>query len=169
MSKRIWAMTIKRTLLSVGVAFVAGMIFERLFGNAYGESEAFQAGFIAVAVYAAAGIGLALINLASGALYLWWFADKEMTETILEEFRALKMPPPGQYASKSFAYLAELADDKYADPDDRVKAAFMHGTYKAIMAKGLFRSLAVGKALDNAILRYAQEAPARRPVEDDED
>jgi hypothetical protein len=103
-----------------------------------------------------------MVHLMANALYLWLFGGKDMAAGVLDELRNLRLPAPRRIDPKNYDYLAALADDESADPNDRVKAAAMVGAYSVLMRKGIFQALAIRKALDEAVLRYSQEAPQRR-------
>jgi len=161
MGKRFWLMWVKQCLLGLTVAFCAGVLYDRVFTPDY-DRNALSAGLIATALYVVAGLVLAGISFVTSLLYLKLFAISDLSGGILDEFRALKMPPPRSHHSKNFDYLAALADDGREDPDDRVKAALIFGGYKATMGTGIVRTLTLRKAIDDAILRYAQEAPTTK-------
>lgn len=160
MAKRFWAVWIKRLLLSLAVIFIAGVVFDRIVNSAMDRSP-FTAGLVALGLYLAFLLVVGILDLISGALYLWLFGGKDLTAGILDELRAAKMPAPRGYDPKNYDYLAILADDESAEPADRVKAAVMVGAYSALMRHGIFRALAIRQALDEAVLRYSQEAPQR--------
>lgn len=161
MSKRIWLIWVKQGLLGLAVAFCVGVLFDRAFTPAY-DRNALAAGAIAIALYVVAGLALGLVSFVTGLLYMKFFAVNDLSGAVLDEFRTLKIPPPRSYHSKTFDYLAALADDGREDADDRVKAAMVYGNYKAAMGTGIIRTLTMRKAVDNAILRYSQEAPTTK-------
>lgn len=161
MTKRFWAMWIKRLLLSLAVIFFAGVIFDHFASDA-GNRSPLLAGLVALGLYLVFLLVVSILNLISGALYLWLSGGKDLTAGILDELRQAKLPAPRKHDPKNYDYLAALADDESAEPTDRVKAAVMLGAYSAIMRNGIFQPLAIRKALDEAILRYSQEAPQRR-------
>jgi hypothetical protein len=160
MGKRFWAAWIKRMLLSLAVIFIAGVIFDRIVNVPMYRSP-LVAGFLALAAYIAVLLVIGFLDLISGALYLWLFGGNDLTAGILDELREAKLPAPRSYDPKNYDYLAILADDESAEPADRVKAAVMVGAYSTLMRNGIFRALAIRKALDEAVLRYSQEAPQR--------
>ncbi|MEA3044159.1 MAG: hypothetical protein QOH47_1997 [Sphingomonadales bacterium] len=161
MQKRFWAIIIKQTILSLVIVFLAGVIFDRIFAEPYYRNPG-GAGLVALGLYLAALAILGMLNLITGAIYLWLFAGRDLADAALDELRNLKLPAPRSYDPKTYDYLAILADDEGADPNDRVKAAVMVGAYSVHMSKGIFRGLAIRKAMDEAVLRYSQEAPQRR-------
>lgn len=161
MPKRFWAVWIKRTLISLAVIFVAGLVFDHFTNDPYYRSP-LLAGSVAVGIYLAFSLMVGLLNLISGALYLWLFGGKDMIAGVLDELRQARLPAPRPHDPKNYDYLEMLADDETAEPKDRVKAAVMIGAYSALMRNGIFRALAIRNALDEAILRYSQEAPQRR-------
>lgn len=158
MGKRIWLIWVKTGLLSLAVAFCAGVLYDRVFTSA-DERNGMTAGFIAVALYLVASLLIGLIGFVTSLLYMKFFAVGDLSGAALDELRVLKMPPPRSYHSKNFDYLTALADDSRERPDDRVMAALFAGIYKGTMGSGIIRSLTIRKALDEAILRYSQEAP----------
>lgn len=160
MEKRLWAILIKQTILSLGIVFLAGVILDRVLNAPYERSPIF-AGLIALGIYLVAVLILSTLHFISNALYLWFFSGKDLVAAALDDLRALKLPPPRSYDPKTYDYLAILADDESADPNDRVKAAAIVGSYSALMRKGIFRAIAIRKAMDDAVLRYSQEAPQR--------
>ena len=159
MSNRVWAILIKQSLMSLTVIFIAGVLWDHSF-NEPSSREPLFAGAIAVAIYIAIAAIMGLLNVITGAIYLWLFAEKDLSEAVLDDLRAMKLPAPRSYDAKNYDYLATLADDESVEASDRVKAAALYGTYKGNM-RGLFRSLALRKAINAAVLRYYQEAPRR--------
>lgn len=159
--KRYWAIWTRRTILTVVIVFGLGLITESLI-NPGPYSEPVQAGFIAVAIYLFAIVALSILHAIVGAIYLWWFADRDFTESVLDDLRASKLPAPEPYDSKTFDYLAELADDESQPVAVRVRSAVLFGQYKQAMIGGLFKSLAIRRGIDSAVLRYASEGPQRR-------
>lgn len=161
MGKRVWAVFIKKTLLGLFIIFIAGMLYDR-FTN-YPEFRApLTAGIISVGLYLALSTAMALLNAICDAIYLWLFAEGDLSGAVLEELHARKIPAPGAHDPKNFDYLAILADDEDAEASDRVKAAFVFGSYKAVMGNSIFKALAFRKGIDAAMLRYVQEAPQTR-------
>ena len=163
MGKRFWATQIKRTALSLIAAFALGVLFDYL---AYEEFErsGLVAGLVAVALYLLAGLGIGVVNLISGLIYVWLWGGKDMKEAILHDLRSAKLPPPDEYHAKRFDYVAEVADDDEYPPETRVKAAGLYAAYHlASQRAGFFNGVALAQAADEAVLRYAQEAPQPRP------
>jgi hypothetical protein len=158
MGKRYWAVLIKQFLLSAVVVFGAGALYDYLMTDEFSRSP-FTAGLVALAIYVVASVILMLLHAISGALYLWLFAGSDMVDGMVEEMHAAKLPPPRRGDLKNFDYLLEFANDEDAPATDRVRAASFYSTYNALMMRGIFRALAVRRALDKAILRYSQEAP----------
>jgi hypothetical protein len=150
---------IRQTLLSATVVILAGVLFDFV-TNEQGSRSPILAGGVALALYIAASLVMGLLNLISGALYLWLFADKDLSESMLDDLRRAKIRGPRAYEPKTHEYLSSLADDPEAPVAERVKAASMYGAYLATTSHGIFRSLAITRAYDNAVLRYSQEAPA---------
>jgi hypothetical protein len=160
MGKRLWAIWTKQFAISLLVLFIFGVAFNYFAYNPESRSP-FLAGFLAMVVYLVVVAGMGLLNLISGALYLWVFADKDLSAAILDDFRAVRLPAPRNSDSKTYDYLASLADDESAAASDRVKAAVLHGSYQTALGQGFFRALIFRRAIDNAVLRYYQEAPQR--------
>lgn len=160
--RRFWSIILKRNAVALAVVFILGILFDLYFYEPYDRSG-FWAGIVAIAIYLAASFCLGLVNLLSGLGYNWLFQEKDLEETILDDLRKSKLPGPDDWQQKRFDYLAELADDDDLPADVRVKASALYAAYQvAIQRAGMFNGLALGKALDAATLRYAQEAPARR-------
>lgn len=157
--KRFWAIWVKQTLLVFVLLFVFGVVTQSFLDP--GGDDLLAAGFTVVAVYVGAAASIGLVHLISQSLYLWLFSGEDMVDAIVDDFRRAKLPGPGFGQPKNYDYLGMLADDDEAAPLDRVRAAVLVGGYNAVMAKGLFRSLAMRKALDKAVLRYVEEAPTR--------
>lgn len=155
--KRFWAISIKKSLIALCLVFLIGFAFD-YFTASDRYKAPFAAGFISIAIFVVANLGVILINVVSHAVYLWLFNGRDMEDAILDDFRRAKLPPPTEYDLKRFEYLQELADDVDADPNDRVKAAVLFGGYNTAMSRGLFASLSMRRALDGAILRYSHEA-----------
>jgi hypothetical protein len=160
--KRFWAIWVKRSLLSAFVIFLFGALIEFLMADASTGNDAFFGGLIALALYVAAVVLLGILNVISGAMYLWLFSKNDMVDSIIDDLRAVRLRPPGSHDPKTFDYLRELSQDEEAPVAERVKAAMLYGSYNAVMGVGLFRSLMMHKAIDSAILRYSQEAPQPR-------
>lgn len=160
MQKRFWAILIKKTLLTFVVLFVLGFLFDR-FTNEPEYRSPFLAGAVVIACYIVISVSWQIFHALVDWLYLSLFAGDDLSSTVLDDLRRMKIPPPSIYESKNHRYLAELADSPFADANDRVAAAVLHGGYKSEMARGLFRSLMLQKAIDDAVLRYSQEAPQR--------
>lgn len=158
--KRYWAVMIKQSLAGIIVAFFFGVIFD-VFTNYPGSRSPLTAGLVACVVYWFASLTIALMGALSNALYLWLLSGDDMVDGILEEMRSLKLPPPRSGQSKNYDYLSQLAFDDEAEVIDRVRAASFTGAYNVLMSKGIFRTLAIRKALDAAVMRYSQEAPQR--------
>lgn len=160
MERRFWAIYFKRIGLTLIFVFIIGLFFDR-FTNEPEYRSPYLAGAISVAIYIVVTSVLGLFHLMVGGIYLKFFSRNDLVDFALEELRNSKIPPPSRYNSKNQRYLGELADSESADPKDRVAAAMLLGAYKNAMAAGLFRSLALSRALDAAVLRFSQEEPYR--------
>lgn len=160
MAKRFWAIMIKRALLSIVVIFFAGIALDLLL-NDRGERNLITSGLITIGLYLGAVLIVEILNLVSGTIYLWLFAERDFTAAVLDDLREAKLPAPRNCDPKNYSYLAALTDDESAPTPDRIRAAFLYGAYKNAMTSGLFRGLALHKAIDEAMLRYSQEAPQR--------
>jgi hypothetical protein len=160
MPKRFWAMTIKKTLLSLLIVFLAGVAFD-YFSNEPDYRSPWTTGVVSIVLYFVATLIILLLNLVTNLLYMWLFLDKELSAAIVEDLHNAKILPPRSQDSKNRHYLAELADDEEAPVPDRVRAAVLHGSYANAMSSGLFRAVSLQRAIDNAVLRYYQEAPQR--------
>ena len=159
--KRYWAVLIKQSLLVFAIIFVTGVIFDHLTNDASSRNP-IAAGLIAIAAYLAVTTIIGLLHAISQALYLWLFSGNDMVGSMLDDLRSSRLPPPNASQPKNFDYIEQLANDEEASANDRVRAAVLYGGYNAAMMRGLFRALALRKALDEAVLRYAQEAPKVR-------
>lgn len=160
MGQRFWAIAIKRTALALVIVALAGVAFDYV-TNGPQDRSPLTAALVALAIYLVANLLLALLNAISGALYLWLFADADLSGAMLDQLRAAKLPPPDRYQPRTHEYLAIMADDEQAEPNDRVKAAIVLTNFNAAKRNSIFRGLALTKGMDNAVLRYAQEAPER--------
>lgn len=160
MERRFWAIHLKKMGLTLIFVFIIGLLFDR-FTNETEYRSPFLAGAISVAIYIILISLLGLFHLMVGAIYLKFFSRNDLVDYALEELRNSRIPPPSLYNSRNQRYLGELVDSESADPKDRVAAAMLLGAYKNAMAVGLFRSLALSRALDAAVLRYSQEQPYR--------
>lgn len=157
--KRVWAVHLKRTAVTLFFVFFAALIWERAFLEPH-ERNGVQAGFWAIVLYIAASIVFGVMNVLSGMIYLWFFGGTDMMDLVLADLRDSGLPGPQPYQTKRFDYLAQLADDEDFDPKIRVKAAALHSAYQVgIQRAGIFGGLALAKALDEATLRYSAEAP----------
>jgi hypothetical protein len=159
--KRYWASTIKRLLTAVCVVFLIGVMFD-YFVSLPDRRSPFATGAIACGLFFVASFIVSLIDALSKGVYLWLFSGNDMVEGILDEMRAHHLPPPRYDQHKDFDYLIEIANDDKADTLDRVRAASFSGAYNALMMQGIFRALSLRRALDAAVLRYAELAPLRQ-------
>ena len=57
--------------------------------------------------------------------------------------------------------LAFLMDDDTSDTDARIRAAYLYGSYKPMMSKGIFAGIRMQNAMDAAVLQHYNEAPKR--------
>ena len=116
--------------------------------------------FSRVLLYLAVSIAFGIVNTVSGVAYLWLFGGSDMKELALADLRSSRLPGPRPYQAKRFEYLLEIADDEAEDAGARVKAGALYSSYQvAIRRSGFIGGLALAKALDEATLRYAAEAP----------
>jgi hypothetical protein len=158
MGRLIAAVTIKRVLLSWIAAYLVSYGLLRLFADS-NESHAINA-IWGVAAFVFVGLVVALINVFGWWLYLWIAQGEDFDQILLHDLRSKRLIPPRRGDPRTFDYLAKLADDPTADPNERVKAATIFGGYSALVSKaGLFGGLAWRKAMDRAVLRYSQEHP----------
>jgi hypothetical protein len=158
MQKRFWAIVIKQSLMGLSVVFLAGVMFDH-YTNEPGYRSPLTTGMIALVLYIAVSALMGLLNLITSALYLWLFAEGDLSAAVVDDLHAMDILPPRSQDPKNYEYLAILADDESVKASDRVKAAALHATYQANMSKGLFRALALRKAIDAGVLRYYHEAP----------
>jgi hypothetical protein len=168
MAQRFWAVQIKRSLLALTVAFAAGLLFDRFFYES-SERSGWLAGVVAVGLYLVAGLALGLINLATGLIYNSVWRGSDMKEAVLDDLRAAKLPPPDEWHPKRIDYLDNIADDERYPCDVRIRAAAVLASYRIVSHRsGFFNGLAFTQAADDAVLRYAQEAPKYRHPQDEE-
>jgi hypothetical protein len=160
MGKRYWAVLIKQFLLSAAFVFGAGALYDYLASDEFSRSP-FTAGLVTLGVYLVASFILTFVNAITGALYLWLFAGSDMVDGMVAEMHAAKLPPPRRFDPKNFGYLLDFANDEGAPATDRVRAASFYSSYSVLMSRSIFKALSLRRALDNAVLRYAKEAPDR--------
>ena len=160
MAKRYWALVIKRLLLSLAVVFCIGIATSFIWDK--GDLNPLISGIIAIAIYLLLSGAMLIVGAITNLIYLWLFADKDLSAAVVEELRAVAIPAPNEYDFKNFSYLETLASDESARASDRVNAAMLLGAYTNAMSRGVFMSLALRKAIDDGILRYSQEAPPRK-------
>ena len=158
-NKRFWVTITKRTILSLLVAFALGLLFDRFVFEEY-QRSGWAAGLVAIGLYVAAGLAIGLVNFVSGILLAAVWGAKEMRDAVLHDLRAAKLPPPDEYHAKRFDYLDWIASDEEYPADVRVRAAALYAAYTvAYQRAGFFNAVALAQAADDAVLRYAQEAP----------
>lgn len=152
------AVTLKRIGLSWVAAYALTLAF-LLITDSDGEGHVSSA-LWGIAAFIVCGALVAFVNLIGWWLYLWLAQGDDFDQFLLGDLRARKVLSPRRGQSRTFSYLAELADDPRIDPKERVKAAVLFGSYSIMLSKaGVFGGMAWGKALDRAVLRYAQENP----------
>ena len=157
MEKRFWAMIIKRLVLETVVIFLAGVAFDY-----FAEYHTpITAGLVAIALFWVAWICTSLINLATNLLAMWLVSTKEISNAIVTDLRASRIPAPRDHDPKDHNYLGFLMDDPESDTDARIRAGFLYGGYKPMMGKGIFSAIRMQNSMDAAVLQYYQEAPKR--------
>lgn len=157
MEKRVWAIIIKRSALELAIIFMAGVAFDY-----FAEWDTpITTGFVSLAIYAVAWLGMMLVGLVSNVLSMWVISTTEISEGILTDLRSSRIPAPRDDEPKNHTYLGFLMDDDTSDTDARIRAAFLYGGYKPIMSKGIFAGIRMQNAMDAAVLRHYQEAPKR--------
>lgn len=157
--KKYWAVLIKRSAFGLGFVFISGPVIEWIFFEPH-ERNGLMAGVVAVLVFLAASVAFSIINALSGLAYLWLFGGSEMQDLVLADLRSSEIPGPRPHQMKRFDYLVELADDDDESPAVRVRAGALYASYQvAVQRSGFFGGLALAKAMDEATLRYAAEAP----------
>ncbi len=158
MEKRFWAMLIKRFALEVVIIFIAGVVFDY-----FAEWHTpVKTGFVALAIFAVAWIGMMLVNFVANILSMWIISTNEISQTILSDLRSSRIPAPRDEDPKNHTYLGFLMDDHTSDTDARIRAAFLYGSYKPMMSKGIFAGIRMQSAMDVAVLQHYHEAPKRR-------
>jgi len=160
-SKRSWAMTIKRSAVTFLVVALVGIAFDYA-SNEPGMRSPLIAVALSLGAYLLALSALGILHAFSGLVYLWCFGGRDLEAAVLDHLRQSQLPTPSRYHPKNFNYLAAAADDDSLSVDERLKAAVLLGSYTALLEQGLFRSLALRRAIDTAVLRFSQEAPERR-------
>ena len=156
--KRYWATMIKQSLAGIAVVFLIGVLFD-YFSFSPERRSPIMAGAVACGLYLVASLALTAIGALSKSIYLWLLAGDDMVDGIIDEMRGLSLPAPRADQHKDYDYLNQIVNDDTAETLDRVRAAKFTGAYDVLMMQGLFRALALRKALDMAVLRYAQLAP----------
>lgn len=157
MEKRFWAIIIKRSALEVTIIFLVGVAFDY-----FAEWHTpVTTGFVSLAIYAVAWIGIMLIGLVSNILSMWVISTTEISQAILTDLRVSRIPAPRDDDPKNHTYLGFLMDDDTTDADARIRAAYLYGGYKPMMSKGIFAGIRMQNALDAAVLQHYQEAPRR--------
>lgn len=161
MGSRNWAILIKRMAAAIVVAYTFSVIFSWSTAADNSGTNPFLIGLIGIAIYLFVSFVMVLINGLGGLLYLWLDKGRDLQELVLADLRAARLPPPRAHQMKTIFYLADIAADPDEAPEDRVKAAAISATISTIRNQsGLFGGLAWQRAADDAVLRYAQEAPS---------
>ncbi len=152
---------IKRWACEWAAAAGIGIGLDRWF-NPDAPTPMLHAAAISVALLVAAQIALGVIAGLGGLLYLGIAKGADMEMIALTDLRSAAIPPPGPYQSKRWDYLLDLADDESADTRHRIRAAALTSTYAVIFHRaGFFGRIAWTEAADKAVVRYAEEAPAK--------
>jgi hypothetical protein len=126
--KRFWAVMIKQAIAGVIVVFLIGVLVDYL-NSAPDSRSPFWAGIVACAIYLLASLVFTLLRVISKIIYLWLLSGDDMVDGILDEMRALKLPPPRSDQYKDYDYLNQLVNDDDANANDRVRAAMFTGAY----------------------------------------
>lgn len=79
MGNRIWAILIKQSLLGIAVIFVAGALWDHFYNDPSSRAPLLT-GSIAVAIYLVLIAIMGVLNAITGALYLWLFAERDISE-----------------------------------------------------------------------------------------
>jgi len=158
-TKRYWATMLKQTLLALAVSSLLAVLLDRIW-NEPSDRDPLFAIILGPIVYLFVTTCIAIVHGISGALHLWLFLNTDVSDGVLDNLRRSKIAPPGDGDRKNMEYLEDLAADDTALIDDRLKAATLLGSYSAIIQRsGLFRGLAIRRAVDDAMLRYHRESP----------
>lgn len=158
-----WIMMAKRTACNIAVAFAFGVAFHWLTKSDYDSTTNIQAGLMGILIYVIASTGLGMLNFVCGIILLFIDRGRSFRTLVLDILRAEKLPAPREYQSKTFSYLIEIADDESENPNVRVKCACNYTALKAVIDRsGFWATVAMMQAADDAVLRYAEESPARR-------
>lgn len=165
MQSRTWALYLKRFAAALFVAYVLSVAF--VYATSDSEySRPWRDGLFGVLIFFVASVLMEIVNGLAGLLYLWFDKGRDFEELILSDLRLSRLPPPAEHQPRTMQYLAELASDHTALPQDRVNAAaFAASVATAGRNIGLFASMAWTEAADRAVLRYAKEAPRKRREE----
>jgi hypothetical protein len=99
-----------------------------------------------------------------GRLILGAFNNSDYYEAMfLDDLKKMGVPPPREYHSKSWEYLADVADDEEYPAAQRVAAARLyHDAQAMVRALPLTQTLQCQRALSAAVARFAAESPSRK-------
>lgn len=169
MGKRFWIVQIKRLILGLASAFAIGLLFDQFFNDDYLRSGIW-AGVAGVGLYLLASVGLSVVNLVSGLVYNLLWRGNDMQEAVLQDLRNANLPAPEEWHAKRMDYLEHLIADPAYPAEIRIKAASIYAAYSvAYQRAGFFGGVALAQAANDAVLRYAQEAPRFQHTEDEPD
>lgn len=165
MQSRTWALYLKRFAAALFVVYLLSVAL--VYATSDGEyNRPWRDGLFGVLIFFIASVLMEIVNGLASLLYLWFDKGRDFEELILADLRSSRLPPPTEYQPRTMQYLAELASDPAATPQDRVNAAaFAASVATAGRNIGLFAGMAWTEAADRAVLRYANEAPRKRREE----
>ncbi|WAT17113.1 hypothetical protein OZN62_09205 [Aurantiacibacter sp. MUD11] len=154
-----------RYLPMMGRQFLFGLAFDLLIAvilvSMFGSEDdwLFETLFVFVGIL---GLEVAIGAkswLAKGA-WAFLFGKKFVEEAVFEALQDAMLPAPMDYHRRGFDYLADLADDPEANPDDRVKAVVLFTSMSMAWSReGIVRQAAYRAAADDAAARWLRQLP----------
>ncbi|MFZ4380576.1 MAG: hypothetical protein ACOYO0_01255 [Sandarakinorhabdus sp.] len=164
MAENYWGMVFRGLIFSIAIDLAIAAAIPIMFSNDGGTLESTIILFFAILF---AGMLFALRNFIAKSARFYWFGKGDVKQAVIQILREANLPPPGEYDSRNFHYLLELADNNEHSPADRVKAAIIHTKLTAQWEKlGLFIASAATIVADDALKTWADQAPKKRPTAD---
>ena len=162
MQRKVWTILIKRNLAALVVVYVVAALMLWPMSDSESGQRPLRDALWAVPLYLVFSLIFATVNALAGLVYLWFDGGRDLEEIFLGDLRALKLAAPLPSHPKTAEYLTLMVDDPDEDVQDRIRAAMLAASLRTTVSySGLFGGLAWQRAADNAVLRYAQEAPSR--------
>ena len=154
-----WIVISLRIGLALTMAFLFGVFWNLLFSKF--DKMPLQSGLLFAAIYIAASAFAMIVNLVSGIAYNKFIQNRIIRDAFLDELRRSAIPFPRRNDPRRFDYILSIAEDESIDANTRVKCAIFHATNEAHIGKsGFFNSITMRRAMDDAVLRFSQEAPS---------